>query len=33
MIEEMRINEAIEEIMQFIRNVNKYMEKMLHGKW
>ncbi len=27
MIEEMRINEAIEEIMQFIRNVNKYMEK------
>ena len=27
MIEEMRINEAIEEIMQFIRNVNKYMER------
>ena len=27
MIEEMRINEAIEEIMQFIRSVNKYMEK------
>jgi len=23
----MKINEAIEEIMQFIRNVNKYMEK------
>ena len=23
----MRINEAIEEVMQFIRNVNKYMEK------
>ena len=27
LIEDMRINEAIEEIMQFIRNVNKYMEK------
>ena len=27
MIEGMRINEAIEQIMQFIRNVNKYMEK------
>ncbi len=27
MISEMRLNEAIEEIMQFIRSVNKYMEK------
>ena len=27
LIKDMRINEAIEEIMQFIRNVNKYMEK------
>ena len=27
LIGEMRINEAIEDIMQFIRNVNKYMEK------
>ena len=27
LIREMRINEAIEEVMQFIRNVNKYMEK------
>jgi methionyl-tRNA synthetase len=27
LIGDMKINEAIEEIMQFIRNVNKYMEK------
>jgi len=27
MFEGMRVNEAIEKIMQFIRNVNKYMEK------
>ena len=27
MINEMRLNDAIEEIMQFIRGVNKYMEK------
>jgi len=27
MIDEMRLNDAIEEIMQFIRSVNKYMER------
>jgi methionyl-tRNA synthetase len=27
MIEEMRINDAIEETMQYIRSVNKYMEE------
>ena len=31
LIEDMKINEAIEEVMQFIRNVNKYME--INAPW
>ena len=32
LIEKMRINEAIEEILQFVRSINKYMEKQAPWK-